>query len=480
MSRLPVAILISVACLAAQPVAAQPVPVVESLVADGLAANPTLARFSAATEAASASTRAARSAFGPTVGIEARGTVAEGGRTIDLPLGELLNPVYETLDELRARDGLPPTFPRLEDEAFALARTEVDVRLVAEQPVFVPALGASLRAARAQEAAAEAARDAYAAELAGAIRAAYWRYRAAARGVEVQEAAARRVAEFQRRAERERAAGAGLRVAVVRASAEVLAVETDLREAERARTLALASLNRLVGRPLSTPAPEDPEAPVPDTLPAGPLRLVTEADPSTEITADELETSAVAARAELIALGAAVDARDAAVSAARAEFLPTLGVRVDAGATGGQDALDEPFVLASAVVRWRPFGSAGDGARVARARAERAVAEAERAATEADIRLQVRDAHERLAVAYADLRFAGERVALGEEGFRLTTRLVSLGDANQADFIDAQTALTQAEQALIVARFEVLARLAELEAATGLRLRLDSLSTASR
>ncbi|MEM6326068.1 MAG: TolC family protein, partial [Bacteroidota bacterium] len=453
----------------ALPASAQ--PALEALVAEGLAANPTLARFSAASEAASASTRAARGAFGPTVGIEARGTVAEGGRTIDLPLGELLNPVYETLDELRARDGLPPAFPRLEDESIALARTEADVRLVAEQPVFVPALGASLRAARAQEAAAVATREAYAAELRGAIRAAYWRYRAAARGVEVQEAAARRVAEFRRRAERERAAGAGLRVAVVRASAEALAVETDLREAKRGQTLALASLNRLVGRPLDAPVPEAVEAPLPDTLPAGPLRLVTEADPASVVTAEDLEAAAVAARAELAALGAAVEARDAAVSAARAEFLPTLGVRVDAGATGGRDALDEPFVLASAVVRWRPFGASGDGARVARARAERAAAEADRAAAEADIRLQVRDAHERLAVAYADLRSAGERVALGDEGFRLTTRLVALGDANQADFIDAQTALTQAEQARSVARFEVLARLAELEAATGLRLR---------
>ena len=88
-------------------------PALDALVAEGLAANPTLARFEAASEAASASRRAARGAFGPTVGIEARGTLAEGGRTIDLPLGELLNPVYETLDELRVRDGRPPAFPRL-------------------------------------------------------------------------------------------------------------------------------------------------------------------------------------------------------------------------------------------------------------------------------------------------------------------------------------------------------------------------------
>ncbi|MEM0963967.1 MAG: TolC family protein, partial [Bacteroidota bacterium] len=309
---------------------------------------------------------------------------------------------------------------------------------------------------------------------------AYWRYRAAARGVEVQQAAARRVAEFRRRAERERAAGAGLRVAVVRASAEALAVETDLREATRAQTLALASLNRLVGRPLDAPAPAGIDAPVPDVVPDGPLRLVASGDPARAVTRDDLEDAAVVARAELAVLGAVVDARDAAVSAARAEFLPTIGVRVDAGATGGRDALDEPFVLASAVVRWRPFGSAGGRARVAQARAERAASEAERAAAEVDIRLQVRDAYERLAVAHADLRSAGERVALGAEGFRLTTRLVALGDANQADFIDAQTALTQAEQARSVARFEVLARLAELEAAAGLRLRLDLLPTASR
>ncbi|MEM7789657.1 MAG: TolC family protein [Bacteroidota bacterium] len=460
------------------PAQAQPAAPVEALVAEGLAANPTLARFAASADAASAGAGAARAAFGPTVGVEARGTVAGGGRTIDLPLGELLNPVYETLDGLRAQDGLPPAFPRLEDETIPLARTEADVRLVAEQPVFVPALGAGLRAARAQEAAAAAARDAYAAELSGAIRAAYWRYRGAEQGVEVQRAAARRVAEVQRRAARERAAGAGLRVSVVRASAEALAVDADLREAERAQTLALAALNRLVGRPLDAPAPEAGAPPV--ELPTGDLVVTAASGPGRSLSAEALGDMAIARRAELAALGAAVDARDAAVGAARAGFLPTFGVRVDVGASGGTDALDDPFVAASGVIRWRPFGSAGDRARVAQARAERAAAEAERAAAEADIRLQVRDAYERLAVAHADLRFAGERVALGAEGFRLTTRLASLGDANQTDVVDAQSTLTQAELAEAAARFELLARLAELEAAVGEPLRLGSTSTAAR
>jgi outer membrane protein TolC len=476
------AALVLACSFAAPPAEAQPAAPVDALIETALDANPTLARFRAAQDAAEAGRRAARAAYGPTVGVEARGTYAEGGRAIDLPLGQLLNPVYETLDGLRAADGLPPAFPRLDDQSIPLARTEGDVRLVVEQPVYAPAIGSGIRVARAQQAAAEASLQAYRVELAAAVRAAYWRLQGAERGVEAQRASLARVAEFQRVAERQRAAGSGLRVAVVRASAEALAVDEALREAERARSLALADLNRLLGRPLGTPVAPLPDGavPLPDVPPAGPLRVALAASAS-EATGrrprtlglDELQDAAAAGRAELAALDAAVEARDAAVGAARSGFRPTVGVRLDLGASGGEDQLDDPFVLGSAVVRWRPFGAPGDRARVAAARAEVAAARAERDAAERGVRLQVQDAYERLAVAYAALRTSAERAALSAEAFRLTSQLVALGDANQADFVDAQASLTQADLGRTAARFDVLARLAELEGAVGLPLRLD-------
>jgi outer membrane protein TolC len=51
--------------------------------------------------------REARSLFLPNVSLLAAYTKANGGRTIDLPIGDLLNPVYTTLNQLTATNSFP-------------------------------------------------------------------------------------------------------------------------------------------------------------------------------------------------------------------------------------------------------------------------------------------------------------------------------------------------------------------------------------
>src|SRR5262250_1722202 len=49
----------------------------------------------------------ARSLFLPTTWFETQYTLARGGRSIDLPVGDLLNPVYKTLNQLTATNQFP-------------------------------------------------------------------------------------------------------------------------------------------------------------------------------------------------------------------------------------------------------------------------------------------------------------------------------------------------------------------------------------
>ncbi|KAA3629032.1 MAG: hypothetical protein DWQ02_18815 [Bacteroidetes bacterium] len=51
---------------------------------------------------AEAALREAKSMYGPTVSFGAQYTLAAGGREIDFPVGDLLNPVYSTLNQLTA------------------------------------------------------------------------------------------------------------------------------------------------------------------------------------------------------------------------------------------------------------------------------------------------------------------------------------------------------------------------------------------
>ncbi|NJO25856.1 MAG: TolC family protein, partial [Bacteroidia bacterium] len=47
----------------------------------------------------------ARSLFLPTTWFETQYTLANGGRTIDIPVGNLMNPVYKTLNQLTGTNG---------------------------------------------------------------------------------------------------------------------------------------------------------------------------------------------------------------------------------------------------------------------------------------------------------------------------------------------------------------------------------------
>ena len=72
-------------------------PVLESYIAEGLKNNLNLKQKNLSYLAALEDLEIARGAFFPDIRFNARYTVADGGRLIEFPVGDLLNPVYSTL-----------------------------------------------------------------------------------------------------------------------------------------------------------------------------------------------------------------------------------------------------------------------------------------------------------------------------------------------------------------------------------------------
>ena len=79
--------------------------VVEALVAAGLERNLGLAAQSLDLQRAEQALNEARSALRPQLDLNARYSVSRGGRDIDVPLSDLLNPVYSTLNQLLQQQG---------------------------------------------------------------------------------------------------------------------------------------------------------------------------------------------------------------------------------------------------------------------------------------------------------------------------------------------------------------------------------------
>ena len=86
---------------------------------------------------------------------------------------------------------------------------------------------------------------------------------------------------------------------------------------------------------------------------------------------------------------------------------------------------------------------------------------------------EVQQALENFAVAEASLDTAAKRAEAANGAFTITSRKRDLGQINQAEFIDARRAQTDAQLNLTRVRAEYLSRLAELEFSIGDARRLE-------
>ncbi|MFZ1750447.1 MAG: TolC family protein, partial [Saprospiraceae bacterium] len=86
-------------------------------------------------QSALSSLQEAQSMYGPTVVLGGQYTLAAGGRNIEFPVGDLLNPAYSTLNQLTMTNA----FPRIDNvnEQF-LPNNFYDLRFRVTQPIYYP------------------------------------------------------------------------------------------------------------------------------------------------------------------------------------------------------------------------------------------------------------------------------------------------------------------------------------------------------
>jgi outer membrane protein TolC len=437
------------------------------LVDDALAANLELRAGSATVEQRLAALDQARARYLPVIDFAARYSGADGGRTIDFPAADLLNPVYDRLDQMLIDQGQPPRFPRVANQEIELLRPrEQETKLVLEQPIYEPRIAPGVEAGRQELSRAEADLSALRARVVRDMRQAYYQWLAAQQAVVVLEATLELAqANLDANSSLYRN-GRITRDLVYRAEADVLEVEQQrLFAASRVR-LSQSYVNLLRNAPLDAALPTSEIDPATiDRFRARFARRL--AGRPAELA--ELQALAVDERAELAGLDAAIAAGEAQQDLARAAFKPRLALGAEAGIQGEEYGTSEEdrYVLATVVLRWNAFRGGADRAALREARALTEELRATRDLAAQQVRLDVQRALEDLGVAEATLETAAKRVVAADGAFQIASRKRDLGQINQAEFIDARRALTDARLNLTRVRAEYLARLAELEYAVG-------------
>jgi outer membrane protein TolC len=427
----------------AAPLAAQ--HPLDGLVAEALKNNRALESERLAVRRARAEVGEARGLFFPAVTLDSRYSEQDG----TLNLGDLLNPAFAALNDLRGTTEFPTNL----DLTLPLAH-ESRVRLT--QPLFNESIRRNYALARARHAGQDAQRRAAERRLAADVQIAYLTLAAARSAAAVYQASVELVRENERVTERLLAAGRGTADAVFRARAERSDVAQRLAEAREQVDAAARSLNQILGRPLDTPIPAIPDSALTFDL---------------SVAEDAAVAGALERREELAQAGAGIGAAGAAVGLATATYFPTVSLALDYGFQGRSVRFDRDhdYWVASVVVSWNLFNGGRDAARRSAARAELDRQRVTRQDVEDRIRLEVRQAYASAVVAREAITTAETRVAAARRTFDLVRRRYEEGVATQIEFLDARTQLTSAELNRTLTAHRYAIRYIDLERAAALR-----------
>ncbi len=421
---------------------------VERCVAGAWASNLALRRESLDVDTARARLDAARGLYWPRLDLSARYSRADGGRTIDVPVGDMLNPVYGTLNQMLGAN----RFPAVGNESIPLLlprEQQTGLRLL--QPIYRPEIARSLEAARATVAGREASLAAYRRELRLEVQRAYYRWYQAGRAVEVLAGAQALVDEALRVNRSLVDNGAATEDAVLRATAEVGTVRQEAVAAAADRDLAQSYLNFLMNRPADAAIEE---------VPAEELEALNDA-----VRAFAAETPGAGRREELAALDSAVKAADAGERAARAAGGPTVSAALESGIQGESYRIsrDSNYTQASLVAEWNLFDGNQNRSRVREAANTRRKLQEQNEEVILQIAMQARDARRRLAAAVSSLDAAEMRLAAARGAFDFVAHREREGLVNQLGFLDARNALTSAGLNHAIARAALFTAYAELD-----------------
>jgi outer membrane protein TolC len=207
----------------------------------------------------------ARSLFFPTVTLNGNYTKAEGGRTIDIPIGDLLNPVYSTLNQLTNTNA----FPTLQNQSVLINPDNFyDAKIHTTMPLLNFKIIYNKRIKNQQSSLQKIELEIYQRELVKEIKIAYYKYLQSKEGIKIYEDALKLVKENQRVNQSLFKNEKINRTAVLRSDNEVIRIEANLETAKQNSKNAQAYFNFLLNKKLDDSIEADDNEALPIDLAA--------------------------------------------------------------------------------------------------------------------------------------------------------------------------------------------------------------------
>lgn len=394
----------------------------------------------------------ARALFLPQVSFDASYTRAGGGRSIDFPVGDLLNPVYDELNRMAGSEQFP-TIANVNEQFLPNDFHDTKVRLI--QPLFNTNIYYGHKASEKLVAAEQASKEAFLNDLKHDIRSAYYAYLQAVEGVKIYEQSLEVLNELVRVNQSLVANDKATYDVVYSAEAEQSEVKSQLIAAEKNQRIARSYFNFLLNR--------DPYEEILIDEEVKGDKLIFEKS-------QQLSADAFLYRQELNQVNRSIEANQYLVKLNKQNtYLPNLNLVVDAGYQGFGYSFDsdQDYWLAQLSLSWNIFQG---GARKARARESQY--ELERLNSQYEqlrdqIQLQVINAYNEYLAATEQLEAARSRETSAGKSFNIINKKYRENQVILVEFLDARTQHTNAQLARSIAEYNVLAQASALNKVIG-------------
>jgi len=393
----------------------------------------------------------AKSWFYPDISINARYTVANGGRMIEFPIGDMLNPVYSSLNALIGSD----QFPMMENMEFMFLRPqEHETKVSLIQPIIDPRIHYNNKINKHLTRAKKADADTYRRQLVADIKTAYYNYLKVLRLEQLVNDTKSLLEENVRVNESLYRNDKVTIDNVYRSKAELSKLHQQEAEVIKSKHVARSWFNFLLNKPYESEIV---------------LSEIPELSDSSFIPIDlpTAQNSAITSREEITMLENYSSANDYLISMNQSQKLPTLYGAVDYGFQGAEYKFnsDNDYVLASVVLRWNLWHGFENNAKISQARIERTIRQDQLEESKNQIMLQVVQSYYDLQASQVSIIAAREESVSAGKAFEVISRKFKEGQSSLIEFIDARTAMTNAELSLIISQYDYLIKYADLERA---------------
>jgi outer membrane protein TolC len=391
----------------------------------------------------------AQSLFYPQAGFSSQYTLANGGRTQPIPIGDLLNGVYSTLNQLTNSNKFSP----VSNQSIAFLPNDFhDTKMEVTLPILDIDLQHNREVNRETINVRRADRDVYRRDLVRSIRQAYYQYLQSGKAVEVYTVSLSLVKENRRVSEKFVEQHMATREAVLRAQAQVSEVRSSLIAAENDRRNAAAYFNFLLNRSLDSLI-------MTDSVLMNETDTTAFSDPATDVTTSREEFARLKSYQQILASNLSYD---------RNYLVPKLSAFYDVGYQGFGFHFNSTqfYQLAGVNLVWPLFKANDNKYKIRQARIDiEAVDDQYRDLTQ-QLTLEQQTTVNNYHSAIEALQALADETGSAREAYRLVERRFDEGQALQVELIDARNQYTSAEIRYSLGRLAVLNRAADLERVT--------------